>query len=155
MKMKVEWQKLIVLEYSKGESIEFENDIRTLANGAGVYVFGRKWGSNFEALYVGKAINVRARIKTQRNSLKLMKHIRDAKTGKRVLLIGLFRGPEARARESITLIERTLIRHFLSGGHDLANKAGTLIRKHEVVSSGFFRKTDIPARMSLEKRKGE
>ncbi len=155
MKIKVDWQKPVALQYSKRDTIEFENDIKTLPDEPGVYVFGRKWGTNFEALYVGKATSVRARIKTQQNSLKLMKHIHDAKTGKRVLLIGLYKGSEPKTQKCIALIEKTLIRHFLSGGHDLANKAGTLIKKHEVISSGIFHKTDIPSRMSLEKGKGE
>ena len=40
--------------------------------GAGVYIFGRRWGSQFEALYVGKASNIRSRAKGHLNNLRLL-----------------------------------------------------------------------------------
>ena len=108
-----------------------------MPNGPGVYVFGRCFGSHFEALYVGKATRIRGRVKGHFNNLRLMQHLRNAKIGKRVLLAGVFQGrPGQQLAKSLTLAERAFIRYFLSEGHDLVNKLGTRIRRHELVSDG-------------------
>ncbi|MFN3566816.1 MAG: GIY-YIG nuclease family protein, partial [Burkholderiaceae bacterium] len=60
-----------------------------------------------------------------------------------------------RVEKSLVLIERALIRYFLSEGHDLVNKQGTRLRRHEIVSSGKHPKRFIPSPMYLEKAKGE
>jgi len=55
----------------------------------------------------------------------------------------------------LKLIERGLIRYFLSEGHDLVNKQGTRIRRHEIVSFGKHPKKFIPNLMYVEKGKGD
>lgn len=52
----------------------------------GIYVLGRRWGSQIEALDVGKASRIRGRLKNQLNNLRLMQHLRNAKAGKRIAL---------------------------------------------------------------------
>ncbi len=82
-----------------------------------------------------------------------MAHLKNAKAGKRVLLAGLIKAkPGQQISKSLELIERGLIRYFLSEGHDLVNKQGTRIRRHEIVSSG---KKFIPKLMYVEKGKSE
>jgi hypothetical protein len=110
-------------------------DLERLPTSAGVYVFARRWGSSFEALYVGKANNIRSRIPQQLNNVRLMQHIWNARSGARVVIIGEFiaRGGQ-RLPISLPLIEKALIRHFLSEGHDLVNVQGTTLRQHEVLS---------------------
>jgi hypothetical protein len=110
-------------------------DLERLPIGAGVYVFARRWGSSFEALYVGKANNIRSRIPQQLNNVRLMQHIWNARNGGRVVIVGEFiaRGGQ-RLPVSLPLIEKALIRHFLSEGHDLVNVQGTTLRQHEVLS---------------------
>jgi len=118
---------------------------------AGVYVFGRKWGNQFEALYVGKAGKIRGRIKTQLNNLRLMQHLKNAKAGKRVVMIGQFMGkPGQQVNRCLPLIERTLIRYFLSEGHDLVNVQDTRLRRHEVSSDGRHPRNFIPKLMYVE-----
>ena len=54
-----------------------------------------------------------------------------------VLLAGVFQGrPGQKLAKSLTLAERAFIRYFLSEGHELVNKLGTRIRRHELVSDG-------------------
>ena len=43
--------------------------------------------------------------------------------------------PGLQSRRVMTLVERALIRHFLSEGHDLVNVSGTTLRRHELVST--------------------
>jgi hypothetical protein len=118
---------------------------------AGVYVFARQWGKGFEALYIGKANVIRSRVKGQLNNLRLMQHLRNAKSGSRVIIAGaLVTRPGQTADRCLPILERTLMRHFLSEGHDLVNVQGTLLRQHEVESTRrpkYF----IPKVMYLDK----
>ena len=117
-------------------------------------MFGRRWGKNIEALYVGKAKNIRGRVKVQFNNLRLMQHLKRAKTGKRVLLFGkAITKPGQKIDKVVSLLERALIRYFLSEGHDLVNRQGVRIRRHEVNSDGYQPKKFIPRLMFLEKAK--
>jgi hypothetical protein len=87
---------------------------------------------------------------------KLMQHLSNAKTGKRVLLAGrLVTKRGQRLQKCLTLAERAFIRYFLSEGHDLVNKQGTRLRRHEVESSGCHPKRYFPRQMHVEKGKGE
>jgi hypothetical protein len=122
----------------------------------GVYIFGRSWGSGFEALYVGKGNALRGRVKQQFNNLRLMQHVHNAKAGKRILLVGkLITKPGQRNVKAVNLTERALIRYFLSEGHDLVNKQGARLRRHELLSTGKHPKRFFPSPMYLEKSKGE
>lgn len=154
MKLHIEWMRPIVLK--DDENLIYRVDLDKLPNVAGFYVFGRRWGSQFEALYVGKANRIRGRVKGQMNNLRLMQHLKNAKTGKRVLLCGkIVTRPGQRIEKCLALIERALIRYFLSEGHDLVNKQGTRLRRHEVASSGKHPKRFIPGLMYVERGKGE
>lgn len=154
MKLHIEWMRPIVLK--DDENLIYGVDLDKLPNVAGFYVFGRRWGSQFEALYVGKANRIRGRVKGQMNNLRLMQHLKNAKAGKRVLLYGkIVMRPGQRIEKCLALIERALIRYFLSEGHDLVNKQGTRLRRHEVASSGKHPKRFIPGLMYVERGKGE
>ena len=56
---------------------------------------------------------------------------------------------------SLGLIERSLIRHFLSEGHNLFNIQGAQLKQHEVTSTGKHPKKLDPKLMYLAKAKGE
>lgn len=156
MKLHIDWNRPIKLRDGTKQNLIYVLDLLKLAKVSGIYIFGRRWGSGFEALYVGKANNIRARVKSQLNNLRLMQHLKNAKTGRRMLLSGrIVTKPGQRLGKSLALIERALIRYFLSEGHDLVNKQGTRLRRHEVVSSGNHPKRFIPAIMYLEKAKRE
>ena len=163
MNLYVEWSRPILLKASRN-SIAYTLDLTKVTDRPGVYIFGREWGSGFEALYVGSSKNVRSRIKGHlNNNLRLMEHLRGAKSGKRVLLAGklvtksgrpVAKGGQ-RIEKSLALTERALLRHFLSEGHDLVNKQGTLIRRHELESTGGHPKRFFPTMLYLEKTRGD
>lgn len=156
MKLAVEWTRPIFLKDASRENLIYSLALERVPSSAGVYVFGRRWGNQFEALYVGKGDRVRGRVKGQLNNLRLMQHLKNAKTGKRVLLAGrIVTKPGQRLAKCLTLVERALIRYFLSEGHDLVNKQGTRIRRHELSSSGEYPKRFFPGLMYLERGKGE
>jgi hypothetical protein len=134
MNLEVRWCEPVAMRRLR--SIVYELDLGKVPESPGVYVFGRRWGDRFEALYVGKALNVRSRVKNQLNNLKLMSHVRDARSGARVLIAGeAVTKPGQRSAKAIELVERSLIRYFLSEGHDLVNVQGTRLRRHEITST--------------------
>jgi hypothetical protein len=156
MKLHVEWGRPIRLKDASRDAMIYRLDLSKVARKAGVYIFGRRWGVQFEALYVGKAGDLRVRVRTQTNNLRLMQHLRNARSGKRIVLAGiLVGGPGQNLEKSLTLAERALIRYFLSEGHDLVNKLGVRLRRHKVNSSGKYPKKFFPRVIYLEKAKGE
>jgi len=156
MKLEIEWMRPISLRDGARQNLIYTIAMSKLPKVAGIYILGRRWGTDFEALYVGKANSIRNRVNGQLNNLRLMQHLRNAKTGKRLVLTGrVATKPGQKLKKCLVLIERTLIRYFLSEGHDLVNKQGTRIRRHELVSSGTYPKRAIPSLMYLERPKGE
>jgi hypothetical protein len=156
VKLHVDWSRVIPLRDGTKENLIYVVDLAKLPQAAGVYIFGRRWGSDFEALYVGKAGDVRGRVKGQMNNLRLMQHLKNAKNGSRVVLAGKMITKQGQQRDKcIRLVERALIRYFLSEGHDLVNKQGTRLRRHEVTSAGKHPKRIMPGVMYLERAKGE
>ena len=67
MKLYVEWSRPIQLKDASKENMIYGIDLSKVSAGTGVYIFGRRWGSQFESLYVGKARNVRSRVKGHLN----------------------------------------------------------------------------------------
>ena len=156
MKLHLEWTRPIPLRDAATPNMIYSVDLSKLPKAAGVYVLGRQFGKELEALYVGKANDIRGRVNQQLNNLRLMQHLRNAKIGRRIILAArLVTKPGQRRDKCLPLLERTLIRYFLSEGHDLVNTQGARVRRHEVVSSGKQPKKFIPGLLYLEKAKGE
>jgi hypothetical protein len=156
MNLQVEWGRPVQLKDASHENMIYKLDLDKVTTASGVYVFGRHWGSQFEALYVGKAGNLRSRVKGHLNNLRLMQHVHNAKTGKRIVLVGrLVTRRGQKLPKSLALAERALIRYFLSEGHDLVNKQGARLRRHELASAGQHPKRFFPKLMYLERAKGE
>ncbi len=152
----IEWSRLIRLRDASKDNLIYDIDLGKLPTDAGIYIFGRRWGSQFEALYVGKAGNIRNRVKGHFNNLRLMQHLKNAKSGNRVVLAGkLLTQRGQRLQKCLLLAERALIRHFLSEGDDLVNKQGVRLRRHELESSGQHPKRFFPRTIYLERAKGE
>jgi len=71
----------------------------------------------------------------QLKNLPLTLHLKKAKNGKRIILAGRFVSkPGQQEEKCLILLERALIRYFLSEGHDLVNKQGTRLKRHEITS---------------------
>ena len=135
MKLQVDWEPPLSMKLASRHGLIYLVKLDHLPLQAGVYVFGRQWGNGFEALYIGKANNIRSRVRGQLNNLRLMQHLKSAKAGGRVVVAGaLIPRPGQKADRCLPILERTLIRYFLSEGHDLVNIQGTLLRRHEVES---------------------
>ena len=137
MKLQLEWARAMPLrDARRDENLIYTVDWAKLPETCGVYVFGRRFGRNFEALYVGQATNgIGARVRQQLKNLPLMLHLKKAKSGKRIILAARFVSrPGQQETKCLALLERALIRYFLSEGHDLVNKQGARLRRHEITS---------------------
>jgi hypothetical protein len=103
---------------------------------------------------VGKAGALRGRVRGQLKNLPLMLHLKKAKTGKRIVLAARFISrPGQQEKKCLTLLERALIRYFLSEGHDLVNKQGVRLRRHEITSKNPRRL--VPRLMFVDRAKGD
>jgi hypothetical protein len=154
MKLRLEWARPILLKDGANENLIYICDHTKLPRTAGIYVFGRQYGTSVEALYVGKAESIQGRVRGQFKNLPLMMHLRNAKNGKRILLVGRFMPkPGQKQGKCLALLERALIRHFLSEAHDLVNIQGAKLRRHEITSIGA--KRAVPEVMFLDRAKGE
>lgn len=157
MKLFLDWRKPLPLKDGSKQNFIYLPDQNKLPEDPGVYIFGRRRkNGGFEALYVGKAANIRRRVWGHRNNLPLMMHLKNARDGERVVRAGVFKPrPGQKLDRSLPIIERALIRYFLSEGHDLVNKAGTRLRRHEVASEGRHPNLFIPKLMFVDRAKGE
>lgn len=137
MEISLEQRRSIKLLNGHDQKLIYTVDLDRVPTTGGIYLFGRCHGRSFEALYVGKATNLRTRIKQQiERNLKLMRHIEDASSGTRILLLAeVVTRPGQRLKKILLIAEPTFIKHFLSEGHDLVNTKGTRIRRHTIASS--------------------
>lgn len=154
MKLTVDWRPPVPLRRGAREGLIYTVDLNKIGREAGIYIFARRWGRSFEALYVGQSQNLRSRIRGHLNNLRLMRHIESAKTGRRFVLLGEpVIKPGQRLPRVLKVLERAHIRHFLAEGHDLVNQQGVQIRRHEITSSGRIPKAFVPSLMYLERPK--
>jgi hypothetical protein len=154
MNLKLEWGQPVRLRPVGKKNIGYNVDLTKITIRSGVYIFGRRYGSTFEALYVGKSGNLRKRVQGHLNNLKLIEHLRNAANGRRLVLAARLRTkPGQQLAKCMALAERALIRHFLSEGHDLVNQQGTRLRRHQLASSGKYPKKYFPKVIFLEKSK--
>jgi len=156
MKLEIEWQKFIPLKYVRSGFGVYEVDLDKFPREPGIYIFARKWGKSYEALYIGQSKRLRGRIRGHMNNLKLMQHIHETKSGKRVVLYGKPKTkPGQKMDKILKVFEKALIKHFLLQGHDIVNSQGTSVRRHEITSTGRLPRAFIPSNMFIERRRGE
>jgi hypothetical protein len=156
MKLQIEWGSPIQLKDARKDGMIYGLNLAKIKTGtAGVYIFGRQWGRQFEALYVEQASKIRGRIKNHLNDLRLMQYLQRAKAGERVVLVGRINVKRGqKLNKCLRVAELAMIRHFLSEGHDLANTQGRRIQRHEIESSGQRRKRFFPGLIYLETGRG-
>lgn len=153
MELRVNWQKYLKLKDGDKEGLIYSLPIERLPESSGIYMFARTHGKSFEALYIGKATNIRVRIKQQfERNVRLMKHLKSAHTGKRIILIGVVITKQAQqVQKTLEIIERAFIKRYLAEGHDLVNKKGTRLRRHKIINERDSYRKYIPAEMYIEK----
>jgi hypothetical protein len=152
MKLFLAWKSPVSLDDGKRENLIYLPDRDRLPKDAGVYIFGRRQrNGGFEALYVGRANNIRGRVWGQRKNLPLMMHLKNARHGERLVRVGVLNPrPGQKINKCLPIIERALIRYFLSEGHNLVNTMGTRLGRHELASDGKHPNLFIPKLMYVD-----
>lgn len=152
MELNLVWSAPLRLASAHAEEGIYSVDLDSVPAMPGIYVFARVHGKSSTVLYVGQASNLRGRIKTQLNNLKLMMGVRAAPNGTRLLLLGVFKAkPGQQESKSLKLIEAAFIRHYVGRGDPLLNKHGTTLQTHRVVSERKHHRRCIPRELHLEK----
>jgi hypothetical protein len=137
MNVFVEWGTVIALGPKAKFVSEVQNTLEVLLSKIletpGIYVFARRFDKTITPIYVGKALNLKNRIKQQFNNLRLMSAIQDGPSGEIVLLVGqVTPATESKIKRALKIAERTHIEQAMTAGHELLNIQGTR-SKHDVV----------------------
>jgi hypothetical protein len=152
MKIDLKWDKPIRLR-KKGQFYNCSG-LERFSREAGVYVFARRHGKNVAPLYIGQAKNLRSRIDGQFNNLRLMTGVKQAQTGRRILLVGrLILHSGQQMKKVLDIVESTLIKRALAEGHDLINQHGTKAKVHKIKSKGNSSSRQIAPLIILVERK--
>ncbi|MFP3743555.1 GIY-YIG nuclease family protein [Achromobacter sp. SIMBA_011] len=110
-------------------SYPYVPDLDVVPKKGGVYIYYRVYGGLSDVFYVGRALNLRQRIKGQMNNLKLMNGIKAAAKGKRYLAYAeIVLRPGQTKSAAVNAAEKLLIRHFVDDGHNLMNIQGVKIK---------------------------
>jgi hypothetical protein len=153
MQIKASWSKPIPLTKCKPGGLIYELDLEALPPEPGVYVFARQYGDNVTPIYIGETISVRERVKGHLKSLPLMRAIENASNGNRFLIFCTVKaGSQNKAKKHIKVVERALIFHAQSEGHELFNKKGTKLPTDSITLSGNRTSEAIAPRLMLIKR---
>jgi hypothetical protein len=140
MKLTLDWNHSVKLG-----KFPYTVDLEDIPKTSGIYIFLRMYGETAEALYIGKATNLRGRIKQQLNNFRLLTAIKEASNGQRRLVFGEFvPKPGQKTAAALLLCEKALIRYYLAQGHELVNIQGTKLRYHELDSTRPDLKKFIP-----------
>jgi hypothetical protein len=151
MKLALKWHKPLALKADKDGNGIYTIPLDDIPTKPGIYIFLRNHCSVFKALYIGKADNLRSRIKQQLNNLRLMRGIETSATGKRLLAFGEFIPKQGQQQtKALQRMEKAYIRHYLADGHQLFNKQGTKIARDSIASERSTLRKFIPQYLYFE-----
>jgi hypothetical protein len=139
MEISIFWNKpLPLIDGSQNNLIYTVAGLGDFEEVSGVYMFCRVYKEKISPRYIGKALNLAARIRQQLNTTKLVRAIeRQSLSGAKVLVIGeLLSKPGQVTDKCIRLVEKALIEHALAEGHELINQKGTKTPYDEIAFAG-------------------
>lgn len=151
MELNLEWQPPLELLDGSDQRLIYTCRREDLPDSPGIYVFARRHGSSYEALYVGKASSFRERVWTQFRNLPLMVHVRDAQNGGRYLLLGHFVSRQGQQIDKcLPILEHAFIRQFVDRGDNVSNIQGKKLKSHAITSSGSHAHYGMPKRIVVD-----
>lgn len=123
---------LVEINYSRKHDL-----ILQIPETYGIYIFHRRYAEFGEALYIGKASNLKRRISQELNARELIEHVKEAKKGAKFLSFAEIQAHgNCNKDKYIDDIESTLIEISMNRGDNLFNTKKTKVHLHEVMSSG-------------------
>lgn len=126
MLLSAKWHKEIKLTPSKELNSLFDFDLERFPNRPGIYLFIRSYGKGIhEPIYVGRALNLKARMKAHQNNLKLMLGVRNSGNGsKAIIFCDIISKQGQRMDRVLQKMEIAIIDHCLTKGFELLNVHG-------------------------------
>ena len=126
-----------LLDGSERNLIYRISDLGRVPETAGVYVFARKHGNKVVPLYIGETLNLRQRLEQHFNDVPIMKGIENAPSGERLYLFAQVQKKRGQNIERVLgVLQRALIEHALSVGHNLLNIQLTKGKLHKIEFQG-------------------
>ena len=137
MNISASWSREISLKDGSKKNAIFLVEDEELPEEAGCYVFFNQFGNSRKIIYIGRANNIRARLRGQFNNLKLMIGIRNAGRGNKKLICCTVNPKSGQKQDKIIgILEKNLIKHAFTEGHELLNIQGAKIHFHEISFTG-------------------
>ncbi|MBY0412598.1 MAG: GIY-YIG nuclease family protein [Bdellovibrionales bacterium] len=153
MKIEASWSDPIILEKDKTGNLIYTLNIFDLPVEPGVYVFARRHGNKIVPIYIGETLSIRGRVKGHLNSLSLMRSIENSPNGGKFLIYCTVKSSsKERAKKHIKILEKALIIHAQSEGHELFNKQGTKLPTDSIHFTGNRTSEAIAPRVILIKK---
>jgi hypothetical protein len=123
---------------SNQEFVIHPSDAKRVPEAPGLYVFARKHGAKFEPIYIGQADILKTRlVQHLKQNVALMKALKAAKTGAKVVLIAEPKTKQGQqVQRVLDIVEPTLIADAVAAGYSLVNKQLTNKSFHTVTSFG-------------------
>lgn len=136
MKIELNWFESIALGSSSTLRENIKNfDLNEIPEISGVYIFYREYGETQHALYVGKSENIRSRMKSHFNSLKLIEGLEESSQGQKKLIFAEVKTRSDLGR-ALNQAEKGLIQHYMENDHPLLNQKLMADHFDEVSSTG-------------------
>lgn len=153
MQIQATWSKPITLKKGTPGGLIYVLDLEDLPEEPGVYVFARKHGNRVVPIYIGETMSIRGRVRTHLNSLPLMRAIENAPKGGRLFMYCTVKaGSKEKAKKHVKVLEKALLMHVQSEGHELFNKKGTKLPTDTISFCGNRTSEAIAPRIMLVKR---
>lgn len=135
--MSITWHNPIQLELDHKEYKFAAPGYEEFFDVAGVYMICRRHSEKISPLYIGKSLNIGRRIEQHLDSVKMIRAIKNAMNGDKVILVGEFKAKKGQQTDKcIRIIERSLIDHALANGHSLYNEKGIKKPSHSITYQG-------------------
>jgi hypothetical protein len=132
MKIEIRWSP----PFKLGKYYKLE-DPKSLPYGPGIYMFARIYDQETKLIYIGKALNLKGRVKHQLKSSHLREKMKSKPGVSRVLFVGKLQTKSGQeVDKALRIVESALIAHALDEGHDLVNYQGTHISTHKLTFNG-------------------
>lgn len=137
MKVQLNWHVPVELGSSNTLRGTMKNfDMKELPEITGIYIFYRvKRNGSQEALYVGQTKNIRMRMKSHFNSLKLVEGLENTVQGRKMLIFAEVKTKGDLSR-ALNQAEKGYIQHFMEHDHPLLNQKLMADHFDEVSSIG-------------------
>lgn len=116
----------------------YVKEITQIPENPGAYVFARVHSGKVTPLYIGESANLRKRIDQHfKKNVRLMNSLKKAPSGKLVFLYCTIRTNSDKRRDAmLALLQKALIEHALSEGHQLLNLQLTKTPFHTISFTG-------------------